>query len=220
MNKIDRYKILILHLISQNIVKNQKDFGQKLGYLNESYFSQIINCKVSEPSDFSRKIKSLFPKLNVSWLEEGKGDMIENTGQKQMAAKCSLPLIPVDAVAGFHPGGDDGAALAGCPLYSVPDFAVAGADFLIRVSGDSMAPRLSQGDILACRRLGSPSWIQWGKVYVLDTEQGALVKRLFPAEDDDKVRCHSDNSSAYPDFEMPKSGIRSMSVVVGMISSC
>ncbi len=79
MNKYDRLKIFIRHLIAVKIAKNQKDLGAKLGYTNESYFSQIINGKTSEPTDFMQKLKSLEPLLNIQWLETGRGEMLKTT---------------------------------------------------------------------------------------------------------------------------------------------
>jgi phage repressor protein C with HTH and peptisase S24 domain len=80
--------------------------------------------------------------------------------------------------------------------YVVPEFLGKGVKFLIRVSGSSMQPKYSNGDILACRPITDLTFFQWGKVYVLDTDQGSVVKRLFPcAEDADVIECHSDNNA-------------------------
>lgn len=86
MNKIDRYKILVRHLISIGIATSQKDLGTKLGYNNESAFSQLINGKVVEPKNFTEKLKSLVPDLNLEWLEKGEGAMLisqDNNGGGQ-----------------------------------------------------------------------------------------------------------------------------------------
>lgn len=76
MTKIDRYKILVRHLISMGLATSQKDLGTKLGYNNESAFSQLINGKVVEPKNFTEKLKSLVPGLNLEWLETGEGAML------------------------------------------------------------------------------------------------------------------------------------------------
>lgn len=78
MNRRDRLKIFIRHLISAKIIKSQKDLGVRLGYDNESYFSQIINGHTSEPTDFIYKLKSLEPLLNIDWLENGRGNMLKS----------------------------------------------------------------------------------------------------------------------------------------------
>lgn len=128
-----------------------------------------------------------------------------------------IPLIPIDAVAGFNGWDENGVAELDCAHYDVPDFEAAHADFLIRVSGSSMYPKYSSGDILACRKIDEITFIQWGKIYVIDSRQGAMVKRLFPIEGDSAMLlCKSDNPN-YPPFELPKEEIRSISIVVGAI---
>lgn len=131
--------------------------------------------------------------------------------------KRTLPLIPIDAVAGFNGWDESGIAELDCARYDVPDFAAVHADFLIRVSGSSMYPKYSSGDILACRKVVEVTFIQWGKIYVIDSQQGAMVKRLFEIEGDaDHILCKSDNPN-YPPFKLPKDEIRSLSIVVGAI---
>lgn len=130
----------------------------------------------------------------------------------------SLPLIPIDAVAGL-PGDDiDGVIGENCDRYHVPEFSAKGAQYLIRVSGTSMLPKYNNGDILACRKIDEITFFQWGKVYVMDTRQGALVKKVFPDPDNgENIICVSENKEEYPPFSLPKEEIRSLSIVVGVI---
>lgn len=140
---------------------------------------------------------------------------VESTGAP--VSPHGLPLIPISVVAGFSGTDNGGITLNDCTLYDVPEFAQAKADFLIRVSGSSMYPKYSSGDVLACRKIDEITFIQWGKVYVIDSRQGQMVKRLMPAEgDDDSLMCVSDNDK-YPPFKLPKTEIRSLSIVVGAI---
>lgn len=78
MNKLDRIKILINNLIVRGVEDTQKGFGVKLGYSNESSFSQILNGNVNMPKNFIKKLKSVVPLLNVKWIETGEGEMFEN----------------------------------------------------------------------------------------------------------------------------------------------
>ena len=92
-----------------------------------------------------------------------------------------------------------------------------GAKYFIEVGGNSMYPKYSNGDMLACRPITDVSFIQWNKVYVLDTDQGPLVKRIIECEgDENKIICKSDNKD-YPPFKMLKDSIRKISVIVGVI---
>ena len=77
-----------------------------------------------------------------------------------------------------------------------------------------MAPEYQSGDEVACRKIDSTSFIQWGKTHVLDTSQGIVMKRIY--DDGDKIRCVSYNKD-YPDFSIAKNEIYSTNLVVGVL---
>ncbi len=63
-------------------------------------------------------------------------------------------------------------------------------------------------------RVPERSFIQWGRVYVLDTSQGAVIKRIYEHGDD--ILCRSINPD-YADFIVRKTEIHGIFRVVGMI---
>lgn len=130
---------------------------------------------------------------------------------------AGIPLIPIEAVAGLPTDDPVGTRFIDCAHYIIPDFANLNVEYMIRVSGSSMYPKYSNGDILACRRVHDVLFFQWGKIYVIDSSQGALVKRVFQDEDPDRILLVSDNREHYPPFSIPKSDIRSLSIVLGVI---
>ena len=196
---------------------------------SDGKIAKFMATNSSLKSDTLNKIMEVFPQLSIEWLLTGEGEMLRSSkaDPSQSDAKArpvlkevtkgGLPLIPIDAVAGFNGWDESGISELDCTHYDVPDFEMAHADFLIRVSGSSMYPKYSSGDILACRKIDEITFLQWGKIYVIDSRQGAMVKRLFPIEGDSAMLlCKSDNPN-YPPFELPKEEIRSISIVVGAI---
>lgn len=182
----------------------------------------IANMRKSLAQDKVENIARNYPGLNIAWLMTGEGEMLnENPSEREnvepQISYATLPLVPIAAVAGYNGLDEAGVTLAECPQYSVPDFFAVNAEFLIRVSGSSMYPKYSSGDILACRRVREITFLQWGKIYVIDSQQGMMVKRLFEIDGEpDLVLCKSDNEN-YPPFRLPKEEIRSLSIVVGAI---
>lgn len=170
------------------------------------------------------------PDVNTEWLLTGKGDMLKTPSTAQLksvglkvqkvepGSGKGIPLIPLDAIAGFPVDPNESVYLENCERYVVPEFENKGANFLIRVSGDSMIPLYYSGDLLACRKITDIRFFQWGTIYVLETSQGILVKRVQESEGhDDCILCVSENSSVHKPFLLPRDDIRSLSVIVGLI---
>lgn len=125
-----------------------------------------------------------------------------------------IPLIPASAMAGAFTS-DVSIMEYECEHYIIPDFK--GADFLIRVKGDSMQPTYYSGDLVACQKIPmNDIFFQWNKTYVLDTNQGPIIKRVLPGKDDDHICIVSDNEK-YPPFELEKSYLHAIALVRGII---
>lgn len=180
----------------------------------------IKKFKGSIGSDKLSNIISYYPDININWLITGEGSMLKSENSNMVAEplveygkKQTKPRIPYTAAAGSLTSAVEGITADQCeqiPRINIfPEY-----DFTIIIKGDSMEPKYEGGDEVACKRIDSTSFIQWGKVHVLDTAQGILIKRTY--EDGDKIRCVSYNPE-YPDFSIDKSEIYSMSLVVGLI---
>ena len=129
-------------------------------------------------------------------------------------SKAGIPLIPLDAAAGFGRG-EFQVMDYECERYVVPMFA--GADFLIQVKGSSMYPKYSSGDVVACKRIPlNDIFFQWNKVYVLDTDQGPIIKRIKQGSDDEHISIVSENTS-YEPFLLHKRQVHGVALVVGVI---
>lgn len=90
---------------------------------------------------------------------------------------------------------------------------VKGADFAITVTGDSMAPEFSNGSQILIKKINHNSFIEWGKVYVLDTTNGIVLKIINECKENvDCLVCTSINSDQerYAPFKVPKSDIIGM----------
>ena len=155
------------------------------------------------------------PELNVAWLLTGDGDMLNRKEQPSITPEPhTLPLIPWEAFAGPGlPAYEDERIEH---FYTVSEFM--NSDFLIRVKGDSMTPKYSGGDLVACKKVSETYFLQWGRVYVIYTRsQGIMIKRVQPSEDKDYIRCVSDNPR-YAPFDVPKEDIVSIALVNGAIT--
>lgn len=183
-----------------SINRFEKETGLSTGYVN--------NIRVSIQPDKVKKIAMRFPDLNTGWLLTGEGEMLKNATDKpesnvDMSAAIPvevIPLLPISAQGGTLNDFVVAVKDSDCERVVSP---VRGADFAITVSGDSMAPEYPSGSQVIIKKINERAFIDWGKVYVLDTCNGVVIKRLMPADDGDasKVKCVSINP-AYPPFEV------------------
>lgn len=131
----------------------------------------------------------------------------------------AIPLVSVEAVAGF---GNASFAVGEADVkeyYVVPKFKGQGVDFMIEICGTSMAPTYNSGDIVACRIIRESRFIQWNKAHILATaEQGILCKRIRRGCDTRHLLAVSDNEN-YEPFEVPEDEVLGMALVVGAIKS-
>lgn len=78
---------------------------------------------------------------------------------------------------------------------------IKGADYAIQVTGDSMSPEYPSGSMILIKRINEKAFIEWGKTYVLDTENGAVIKTIRKTDNPDVIECVSLNP-AYQPFTM------------------
>lgn len=147
-----------------------------------------------------QKILNTYPELNEKWLLSGEGNMLKDPANKTdtgqaMPTVPAIPLIPISAIAGFGKENPTTLEYEG-ERYIIPAFKE--AEFLIQVKGSSMYPNYSNGDIVACKKLPIDTFFQWNRVYVLDTEQGALTKRAKDSSKKDTLLIVSDNPAQSP----------------------
>lgn len=131
--------------------------------------------------------------------------------QEEGINDCMLPHIPSTAAAGGLGGFSDTVTQNTCEFKPVIKM-IPKYDMTIDVKGDSMLPKFQNGDIVAIRRVVDV--IEWGSVYVLDTADGAVLKRLY--DEKESFRCVSYNPE-YHDFLVNKQNVYGVYKVVGLI---
>lgn len=193
---------------------------------SNSYFNKVLKNNTSIGSDRMEKIIRTYPEISPEWLLTGEGTMLTyktsneqkilNDLEEEYAIKRQgIPLIPMDAMAGWCTGGSQIMEYE-VDRYIVPEFEELNVDFMIRVRNDSMLPKFNSGDIVACKKLPSRTFFQWNKVYVLDTIQGALIKRVKKSKLDNHILCVSENEE-YEPFDLNLEEVNSLALVVGVI---
>lgn len=182
----------------------------------------LSNAFLDKPREISTdkyaNILEYAPDISPNWLLTGKGPMLKSdlpiARHADPEKSEGIPLIPIQAFAGIATG-EVSILEYECERYIIPLFK--DAEFLIPVKGSSMVPKYNAGDIIACKKLSlSDIFFQWNKVYVIDTDQGVLVKRIHRAKDSDHIKIISENP-AYEPFELHLSKIHAIAIVIGVV---
>lgn len=193
----------------------EKSLGKAPSYLRNS---KDITTGVLQ------KIRELYPDINVDWLLTGEGSMLKDsmvaTGdntedinrflrerlKEGKSAKVIIPLekgtplLPIEAWGGSLNGSSIAVLASQCDRYNIP---ISNIDYLIPIAGDSMIPDYCPGDIVAIKRINESAFIEWGKVYVLDTCNGVVIKEVQPNDREGRITCISHNRpEKYKPFEV------------------
>lgn len=184
MDKQERLIFVFEQSRAAGLVKTQKDFAAILG-INRAGLSAAMNGNETYLTDNLLKKVNKFYEANF----DGDGDAI---------TKGTLPVIPTEAMAGTLGEFADSVHSYDCERMVSP---IKGADYAIKVCGDSMTPEIPNGSQILIKKIYEEEFIEWGKIFCLDTRNGAVIKRVYPTDDPDVIECRSVNPQ-YPPFHV------------------
>lgn len=214
----ERVKDRLLALLKAKRM-SQTEFTRLLG-VSPTYIGAM---RKSMPAERVKAIENIFPDLNRDWLLYGEGEMLipDEGALPDLSKGYIVPLLPIEAYAGNLQLWSQGVALRDCEKVVSP---VPGVDFAIRISGNSMEPEFQNGSMLFIKRINEKAFIPWGNPMVIDTENGVLVKLVYPVsktenqvaavyEQPEYIEARSYNP-AYPPFLIPAESIYSLYKIV------
>lgn len=191
---MDALKYRLLQIIEKlGITKSQ--FEKKVGFSNGFVDKSGDNTRKSSLD----KISIAYPNININWLMTGEGEMLKKSSDAQKtvaevpesdAAIYTVPLLPISAQGGTFNDFVASIKENECERIVSPVKAV---DLAITVSGDSMAPEYPSGCKILIKKINEEAFIEWGKVYVLDTCNGTVIKEVHKGRSEDEIECHSIN---------------------------
>jgi phage repressor protein C with HTH and peptisase S24 domain len=208
-------------LKKNKLVHTPKGFANEID-VSTSLITEICKKRTNAGITPIQNLINRFPEINSNWLLTGVGEMVNSESQTSFKSypkpdkkEKKLPLIPIDAIAGFGTGEFTIMEHDVLEYYKIPEFS--NADFLIPVKGSSMQPKYYGGDILACKHIQTFSFFQWGVPHVITIkDRGTVVKRIMQSENKNKFDLVSDNSS-YPLFTISSEDIVNIAIVIGVI---
>ena len=196
---------LVRYLAEKGIGQNK---FERLAGISNGY---IYNLKSTPKEGQLTKILQAAPDLNRVWLLTGEGEMLVTDEPHPVKSFThGVPYYDVDFRLGFDLMMNDQTAR---PDYLI-DFAPYNkCDVWCNARGDSMAPTIANGDIIALKEIADPSFLANDEIYaVVTTNDMRTIKRV--RDEGDSLLLIPDNK-AYSDQRLPKTLIGKVYKVVG-----
>lgn len=225
----EKFKKVLDRIISET-GKTQEDLAIDMKY-GKNYFSEIL----SPTGKMTEKFSNAFLAKYGSYLENpnnvGRGTS-ENflNGQRTGKGdpKKKIPFYDAPAVAGLNET-DMTPIHAPAGTIDVGDL-LHDSQAAIRIYSNSMLPNYPPGCVVGLAKV-EKGFIEPGEVYVIETRDRRVLKRLFYKDDDPNsthILCYSDNimkfeggarhgKLAYPPFNLHKKDIIQLFAVTGVI---
>lgn len=169
----------------------EEDCGLSRGNLSN------MNDNGSIGSDKLSLIFDTHPDINPDWLITGKGEMLRDKATTVAVSGQGegTPYYAVDFLAGFDPVFNDQTVHPDA-MISFPN--IKGAECWVDVSGRSMEPLISPGDVIAIKKINDwRSFILYGEVYAIVTPEYRTIKRIRKATIKDYITLVPEN----PDYD-------------------
>lgn len=173
-------------------------------------------------SEVLEKILIKYPSWDLYWIVSGK--RVASTQPLNEPDVKYIPFYDVEAAAGNDVTMDLQPTTTHNTMIDVGDL-LRDSECAIRIYGNSMTPNYPSGCVVGLREVRD-NIIDFGNVYVIETEDNRYLKRLY--QDDNGFMCYSDNNMKFTDgvregkyyyepFVIPKNTIRRIYRVTGVI---
>ena len=173
------------YLRFRKIVKSQKEFAKLIGTSENSLSRALKGDEAYLTPNLIAKVQSVYKYYDTTPTQE---EFDQET----------ILVIPTGARAGTLGDFAESNAAYDCERMVSP---IRGADYAMQVTGDSMSPEYPSGSMVIIKKINEKAFIEWGKTYVLDTENGAVIKTIRKTDDPQVIECVSLNP-AYQPFTM------------------
>ena len=192
--------------------------------LDPSNLSKVMTGKLPFTEGLVNRIVA---DLGVSkpWLKSGHGLPFEKKSMTRditmpepalaVSADGCVPVYDVDVTAGCRSLEQIFSETRPVGMMNIPELP-AGTQ-VVKVRGDSMSPRISNGGYVAIRHIRDPRNIFWGQMYVVQLDEYRMVKYVRRHPDPTMVVLHSDNP-AYDDMDVSRADIRALYIVEAVLN--
>lgn len=207
-----RFKLAFEMLETYNMVKSKSDLAEKLGTYNH-VVNNILKGQRNITVDQLHKLFEVY-RLNANYFF-GLSEELFMGGAPELGAlptrllserlasgRQNITLVPARALAGYAVSPGDEAFMESLQKFSIPG--LEGTLTAFEISGDSMMPTVTNGDMVVCEVLERDSPLRDNHVYVVVSDV-VVAKRIQQVREGNQVvrlRLISDNDAVYKPYDI------------------
>lgn len=223
MEQHERLKMAISYLKMEYSVKNDKEIAARMGASPATISRAQKGDRKSLTNNFLRRFNKAYESVfDIDWLMYGRGTMLnpnyEMARESPLQQKTCMetrPRLPWKAMSG---GGlrayYEGEFRSQCEERSIFEL-FPSYQFSVTVDTNDMSPYLNVGDLVACRQIAM-DYIVWGGVYLIDTDGGAIIRRIYESDIKGKMKLVAENEK-YHDITVDKKIVKEIFKIVGSV---
>ncbi|MBK6621126.1 MAG: S24 family peptidase [Saprospirales bacterium] len=213
-----RFKAVFEELEARRLIKGKSDIAKRLGTYNH-VVNSILKGQRNVTVDQLWKLFETY-EVNANYLFGQSEDIFLPTAkildllptrslqERHFPGRQNISMVPGRAMAGYAMEYQDKDFLGGFQKFSIPG--LEGELVAFEISGDSMMPTVTNGDIVVCEPLERGEPLRDNQVYVIVTDV-VVAKRIQQVKEGDRIPqllLISDNSTVYKPYEVDLEEIR------------
>ena len=211
-----RFRTVYKELENNNLIKGKSDLAHILGTYNH-----VINSILKGQRNITvEQLNKLFDhyKVNANFVfglsetiflqkpHSGGDFSIRSFEEQMMHGRQNIVLVPDKALAGYALEHQDANYLDNLQRFSIPG--IEGSDLVaFEISGDSMMPTVTNGDVVVCEKLERGEPLRDNQVYVIVSDV-VVAKRIQQVKDNHQLRLISDNATVYQPYTIDLANIQ------------
>ena len=222
-----RFRLVFSELEKRNKIKGKSDIAKQLGTYNH-VINSILKGQRNITIDQLNQLFNFYS-INANYVfglseemfrgGEGGELAVHHMDDRQFSGRRNITLVPNRALAGYALEHQDSAFLDSLQQFSLPS--LEGKLMAFEISGDSMMPTITNGDLVVCEPIERGDPLRDNHVYVIVTDV-VVAKRIQQVKDWNQVRqlrLISDNHTVYQPYEVDLEDIRQILKVKSRITS-
>lgn len=213
-----RFRKVYEVLEKRNLIKSKSDIAKKLGTYNH-VINSILKGDRNITVDQLNKLFEIYH-INANYLFGISDELFQDNFESEVGfpsqsmktlnngGRRNITLVPERALAGYATQHQDPEFLENLIHFSIPG--MEGELVAFEISGDSMMPTITNGDLVVCEKVERGDPLRDNQVYVIVTDVvvAKRIQQLKKGNQLKQIKLISDNNKVYQPYDIELEEVR------------